>query len=140
MKKMSESVRIASMSDEDIRVALPAYDQTQLPKDVKIYSIDGPFFFGAAETFERTLAALHEDVRILIIRLGRVPFIDATAMNTLQEMITRLQKRHTRIMICEANPLVMKKLTQANITTQLGTENIHTDLASALRVIDSTLL
>lgn len=39
MKKMSESVQIASMSGEDIRVALPAYDQTQLPKDVKIYSI-----------------------------------------------------------------------------------------------------
>ena len=30
---------------------------------------------------QHTLAALHEDVRVLIIRLGRVLFIDATAMN-----------------------------------------------------------
>ncbi len=134
MKKMSESVQIVGMSDEEIGVALPAYDQAQLPKDVKIYSIDGPFFFGAAETFERTLAALHEDVRVLIIRLGRVPFIDATAMNALEEMIMRLQKRHTRIMICEANPLVARKLAQAGIASQLGVENIHADLAGALNV------
>ena len=46
-------------------------------------------------------------------------------------MITRLQKRHTRIMICEANPLVAKKLARAGITDLLGVENIHANLASA---------
>jgi SulP family sulfate permease len=136
MKRMSESVQVVGMSDEEIGIALPAHDPAQLPKGVKIYSIDGPFFFGAAETFERTLAALHEDVRVLIIRLGRVPFIDATAMNTLQEVITRLQKRHTRVMICEANPLVANKLAQAGIAGELGAENIHADLAGALRAIN----
>lgn len=38
----------------------------------------------------------------------------------LEEMITRLQKRHTRVMICGANPLVARKLAHAGITHQLA--------------------
>lgn len=135
MKRMSESVRIEDITAGEIEASLPEGAQGGLPQGVRIYSIDGPFFFGAAETFERTLAGLHEDVKVLIIRLGRVPFIDATAMHTFAEMIKLFQKRCTRIVICEANERVIHKLTQAHIIEQLGEGNVYPDLASALDAV-----
>ncbi|MBI2779253.1 MAG: STAS domain-containing protein [Gammaproteobacteria bacterium] len=135
MKRMSESVRIEDITAGEIEAALPEGAQGELPQGVRIYSIDGPFFFGAAETFERTLAGLHEDVKVLIIRLGRVPFIDATAMHTFGEMIKLFQKRRTRIVICEANERVIHKLTQAHIIERLGEGNVYPDLVSALDAV-----
>ena len=65
-----------------------------------VYRIDGPFFFGAAEKLESTLERAQLDVETVVIRLGRVPFMDATGMNTLSEIIQRFQRRRVRVMLC----------------------------------------
>lgn len=136
MKRMAESVRIEGINSEEIASLLPDYCVIGIPKGVQIYSIDGPFFFGTAETFENTLMTLNGDIRILIIRLARVPFIDATAMRAFREMITLFQKRHKRIIICEANERVTRKLSQTGILDQLGAENVYPDLLAALNAAE----
>ena len=138
MKRMAESVRIEGINSEEIATLLPDYCVIGIPKGVQIYSIDGPFFFGAAEAFENTMMELNGDIRVLIIRLARVPFVDATAMQTFHEMITLFQKRHKRIIICEANERVTRKLAQARILDQLGAENVYPDLLAALNAAEST--
>ena len=135
MRNMAQSVQIEEVNTSDVNAALTGDQPFTLPAGVQIYSIDGPFFFGAAESFERTLAGLHENVKVLIIRLGRVPFIDATAMHTFRQMISLFQKRRTRIMICEANVRVMRKLIHAKIMDKLGMENVFPDLASAINAL-----
>ena len=102
---------------------------------MQIYSIDGPFFFGAAETFERTLASLNADVTVLIIRLGRVPFIDATGIHSLKATIKLFQKRGARVIVCEANERVQKKLHLAGVDVMLGQANWQADLGSALQAV-----
>lgn len=136
MKRMAESVRIEGINDEEIAALLPDYCVVGIPKGVQIYSIDGPFFFGAAERFENTIMDLNGDINVLIIRLGRVPFVDATAMQSFREMIELFQKRHKRIIICEANERVNYKLNQARILEQLGEENSYPDLLSALNAAE----
>ncbi|MBI3344587.1 MAG: STAS domain-containing protein [Gammaproteobacteria bacterium] len=136
MKRMAESVRIEGINSEEIATLLPDYCVIGIPKGVQIYSIDGPFFFGAAETFENTMMELNGDIRVLIIRLARVPFVDATAMQTFHEMIELFQNKHKRIIICEANERVTRKLTQAGILDQLGAENVYPDLLAALNAAE----
>ncbi len=130
MKRMTESVKIEGAKDED----LIAFCPVGIPKGVQIYAIDGPFFFGAAETFERTMSGLHQDVRLLIIRLGRVPFMDATGIYALKATIKLFQKRGTRVVLCEANAQVLKKLGNAGLDRTLGNENLVPDLAAALKL------
>ncbi len=51
---------------------------------ISIYTIEGPLFFGAAQTFEQNiLATIHYRPKILILRMGKVPFIDTTGEATL---------------------------------------------------------
>ena len=52
-----------------------------------VYIIEGPFFFGAVENFEQALASTHTDPKALIIRLKRVPFMDITGLQALEEAV-----------------------------------------------------
>lgn len=102
------------------------------PKGVMIYSIDGPFFFGAVKRFERTMKALRTDIKVLIIRLGNTPFIDATGLVTFDKMLDLFRKKDLRILICEANDRVSLRLSQSHVLEHLGPENVFSDLESAL--------
>ncbi|WP_124948653.1 SulP family inorganic anion transporter [Sulfuriferula thiophila] len=131
MKQMTDSVKVTGDSEVDLAEFCPV----GVPKGVQIYSIDGPFFFGAAETFERTLASLNADVTVLIIRLGHVPFIDATGIHSLKATIKLFQKRGARVIVCEANERVQKKLHLAGVDAMLGQVNWQADLGSALQTV-----
>lgn len=116
MKRMSETVTIASESEASLSALCPV----GVPTGVQIYSIDGPLFFGAAATFERTLAGLHDQARVVIFRLGRVPFADATAMHALADVVRHFQQRHILVRVCEANPRLAGKLQAFGLMDKLG--------------------
>jgi sulfate permease, SulP family len=40
-------------------------------------------------------------VETVVIRLGKVPFMDTTGMHTLSEIIERLQRRGIRVLLVE---------------------------------------
>lgn len=128
MRRMANTVRVGvdEAGDDDA-------NGRRLPKGVSVYSIDGPFFFGAAETFERTMASLHAEVKTLIIRLDHVPFIDATAMHAFAQMLELFRKRGTRVVLCGALPLVSERLAQAGIVESLGAGNFYATYEEALR-------
>ncbi len=116
MKRMSETVRIEGETESNLAALCPV----GVPAGVQIYSIDGPLFFGAAATFERTLAGLHDKARVVIFRLGRVPFADATAMHALADVVRHFQQRHIRVRVCEANPRLAQKLRDFGLMEKLG--------------------
>ncbi|WP_203364071.1 sulfate permease [Bacillus sp. REN10] len=46
---------------------------------ISIYNVEGPLFFGAAQSFEQTIMkTIHYKPRVLLLRMGRVPFMDTT--------------------------------------------------------------
>lgn len=117
----------------DLATELSAAGLEALPDDVVVYGIDGPLFFGDAENLERALISSHTLPKVLIIRLGRVPFVDVTALNTLEEVATTLHKRGVRVMLSEANARVSGKLHNAGIDALLGDNAVHGTLSAALR-------
>ena len=130
--KMSESVEIQEQTDEQLAKECKDFNIPSLPKDLVVYAIDGPFFFGAAEIFEKTLALTHTDPKILIIRLRWVPFIDITGLETLEEIIQDIQSRGIRVIICGAKPKVETKLNKAGIISLLGKGNVFKEYSEAL--------
>jgi SulP family sulfate permease len=119
MRRMAETVRIEQQAFDD-----SAGEDVVLPHSVLVYRIDGPFFFGAAEKLERTLERLQLDVSTLVLRLGRVPFMDATGLNTLGEIVGRLKHRNVRVLLCGIHPSLRESLDGSGITTQVGESNL----------------
>lgn len=135
MRRMSASVEVQQQNGGDLVHELAAQGLSDLPPGVLVYLIEGPFFFGAVENFEHALLRTHLDPKALIIRLKRVPFMDITGLQTLEEAIQHLQKRHVRVVLCEANPRVMLKLERAKILGLLGEGGYHPTLAQALAAL-----
>jgi SulP family sulfate permease len=132
LHRMSTSVEVKQNSHEEIHQELRQSGMTALPPGVLVYSIDGPFFFGAVENFERALIGTHTSPQILIIRLRWVPYMDITGLQTLEEVIQDLQRRQIRVMLTGANPRVLAKLEKAGVIAMVGRQNYFPELSPAL--------
>jgi SulP family sulfate permease len=140
MRRMAESV---SVQQEVFGVApgtgagagSDAPPSTAWPDNVLVYRIDGPFFFGAAEKLESTVERAQLHVDTVVIRLGRVPFMDATGMHTLSEIIERLKRRRIRVMLVEIQPKLAETLRRAGVLALAGPGNVHPGLAAALAAL-----
>jgi len=135
MQRMTTAVEVRRHSEEGLVEELGDEMEGALPGDVMVYSIDGPFFFGAAETFERAVSQIHQDPRALVIRLMRVPFMDITGLNTLKEMVRQFTHRGVHVVLCGANARVRRKLQRAGITGGAGKTRLYADLKTALKHI-----
>ena len=115
LRRMSEVVETREVGSAALASELGAIGLTELPAGVMVYEIDGPMFFGAVDNFERALAQTGTDPQTLIIRLRRVPFVDITGLQTLEESIADLLKRNVNVILCEANARVFAKMKKTGI-------------------------
>ena len=78
--------------------------------DVVIYRITGAFFFGAAAAVGAVLDRISTRHRALIVDLSAVPFLDATAANTLEGLARKAAKRRVRVVLTGTNHEVRQEL------------------------------
>lgn len=95
-----------------------------LPDNVEVYEIDGPFFFGVANKFDDLMRELGNKADIRIIRMRKVPFIDATGLNNLENLCRKSQREKIQIILSGVSPDVKEKLEKSNIIEIVGNENI----------------
>ncbi len=123
MKRMSEAVVIEQHTHD--KLILETDDKNfKLPPKTVVFAMEGPFFFGAAQHLESALENVHGHAEILVLRLAKVPFIDATAMQSLWDLLDTCKQHHTRLVLCEARPNVIKKLKTAGLIGKIGKENV----------------
>jgi SulP family sulfate permease len=131
MRRMADAVSVEAQTDTHARSenGVPA---PSTPNGVVIYSIEGPFFFGAAEKLERTLAHIQRRASTLVLRMGNVPFVDATGMSAIGEMIADFQRHGATVLLVELRPNVRYKLERSGVIEQVGRENVIDTLDEAL--------
>ncbi len=139
LRRMATSVEIRQATEQELTQEYAHKGLINLPSEVLVFTVEGPFFFGAVENFERALAGTHTDPQHLIIRLKWVPFIDITGLQTLEEVIGDLQKRGVNVMISGANSRVAGKLMKAGIIELIGEANHFTSFDDAVLFIQSIL-
>jgi anti-anti-sigma regulatory factor len=133
LRRMADSVEVRPASLEDLSPELARHGLAELPRDTLVYTIDGPFFFGAVENFERALAAADGDPQTLVFYLRWVPFIDITGLQTLEEVIRSFRARGVRVLLAGANARVQAKLTRAGVLPLVETAASFPTLGEALR-------
>jgi sulfate permease, SulP family len=93
------------------------YDESlSADPDVVVYRITGAFFFGAAAAIGTVLDRISTRHRALIVDLSAVPFLDATAANTLEGLARKASKRNVRVVLTGANAEVRRELAVHGVT------------------------
>jgi len=132
MRRMADSVNVEQHIEELPDSGTPG--SPAIPEDdgVLIYSIEGPFFFGAAEKLERSLEHIHRATTTLILRMGNVPFVDATGIFAIEEIITDFRRHGATVLLVEVRPNVRYKLDRGGVIAHVGPDNVIDTLAQAL--------
>ncbi|QIL90877.1 STAS domain-containing protein [Microbulbifer sp. SH-1] len=135
LRRMAASVEVSQATSGEINRELSRVGEKNIPDSTLVFTVEGPFFFGAVENFERALANTHTDPEFLIIRLKWVPFIDVTGLQTLEEVIQALHKREVTVLLSGANSRVDGKLRKAGIVALIGEEHYFPTFDQSVRYI-----
>lgn len=118
LRRMAASVETREVGEDHLEREFSGAHALKRPDGVMVYEIDGPMFFAAIENFERVLKHTKSDPETLVIRLRRVPFIDATGLQSIEEAVSDFHRRGVHVVLCEANARVTEKLRKAKIIDQ----------------------
>lgn len=135
LRRMSDAVETLPVDETELHTELARHGIQHLPSDLFVYEIAGPMFFGAVENFERALVQTQADPKFLIIRLRRVPFMDITGIQVLEEVIQKLRLRGIRVMLCEANERVRAKLERAGVINEGADDDYEEHLIQAIKKV-----
>lgn len=124
VRRMSQSIQVSVETEDSLQSEFSNQGITSLPKDTLVYSIQGPFFFGAAEMLQQTLLSIHQNPKTIVFRLKNVPFMDITGLKTFYEVIQTYQKNNITVYLCEANERVTKKLLRAGFLNIIEEDHI----------------
>ncbi len=110
----------------------PRFKPQDIPAGVMVYSIDGPFFFGAANQFQEALSRVADPPKVVILRLRDVPYLDATGLHALESAIEGLRHRGTRVMVSAIQSQPLDMLERVGAVGRIGDDNLFRDTQSAL--------
>ena len=143
MKRMAETTNVSVLSDEidpnadsDVQGNL---DHLTIPEGVKVYEINGPYFFGIGNKFEEMMGDMGGRAKVRIIRMRKVPFIDSTGVHNLQNMCRMCSQMGVKVVLSGVNPQVMKVLENAGMDDVVGKENICSHINLALKRAEEIL-
>ena len=132
MRRMADSVNV----EQQMEIKDPASDSTldALPANsgIVIFNIDGPVFFGAAEKLERTLEHIQRPATTLILRMGNVPFVDATGIFAIEEIVSDFKRHGAVVLLAEVRSNVRHKLERGGVIAHVGAENVIDTFEPAL--------
>jgi SulP family sulfate permease len=132
MRRMADSVNIERQNDPPPGSGPADLPMTPATNGVVVYSIEGPVFFGAAEKLDRTLAHIQRPATTLILRMGNVPFVDATGIFAIEEIITDFKRHGATVLLVELRSNVRYKLERGGVVSHVGEENVIDSLEQAL--------
>jgi sulfate permease, SulP family len=125
--KMLEKETGESIVDEE------AIGNYSIPKEVEVFEITGPLFFGAAYKFKDAMRVIEKLPKVLIIRMRQVPIIDATGIKTLEEVYKESKYRGTKLILSEVcSEQVLGELKSARLLFAIGKANVTDSFEKAL--------
>jgi len=139
LRRMSDAVETLPVDETELSTELARHHIDKLPRGLVVYEIAGPMFFGAVENFERALVETHTQPNALVIRLRRVPFMDITGIQVLEEVAATLRKRGVTVVLCEANERVKGKLLRAGVIQEAPSATYADHLADAVHTASRDL-
>jgi sulfate permease, SulP family len=104
-----------------------------IPEKVEVFEITGPLFFGAAYKFKDAMRFIENAPKVLIIRMRKVPIIDATGVKTLKDVCKESNQRGEKLILSEVHsPQIVNELKEGTLLFLIGKANITNTFQEAI--------
>ena len=111
----------------------------KLGEKVYIKHLDGPLFFGFASQFQEMIKVLPE-VRVVVIRMDKVPYIDQSGFYAMEEAVLDLQGLGIKVVFTGLHGQPREMLEKFNLVPGLVADAYcFEDFASAVKWLEGYL-
>lgn len=141
IRRMSDISNVSAITGELSRDKNDVEDPDSIksrnvPANVVVFEIQGPFFFGAVDGFrDMAMSFSPKGIRTVILRMRMVPAIDATGLTVLADFVQLCRKKKLNVILSgvAADSQPMRAFDHFDLTREIGAENIcpHIDVALA---------
>jgi len=138
MKRMSDHPEALPLPLKEEEEEMPI-SKKEIPKEIEIYEIEGPFFFGMADTLKDVLSSIEKPPKVFILRLRKVPVIDASGLFALKEFYLKCKRQETTLMLSGVQKGPLKTLRKFGLNTLIGEEHIFSNIDAALKASQKLL-
>ncbi|MDR1613014.1 MAG: SulP family inorganic anion transporter, partial [Planctomycetota bacterium] len=107
-------------------------DYRDIPREIDVFEISGPFFFAASRQYQQVLQNIGAASQAVVIRMRHVPFIDSTGIRYFRDSLQFMRRQGRSVYLCGVREPVMKDLNRFGIADLIGRENILPTFGSAL--------
>ncbi len=139
LKKMTDSTTVEACKlliseDEDD----PEIKDSELlfrddvPDDVAIFEINGPFFFGISDALNEELRQLPKPPKVFILRMHKVPIIDASGIHALKKFKAKCDAQGILFCLSGVRKEVQELLKRSEVEKTVGKEHIFKTIEEAL--------
>ena len=134
IKRMSDETSVNGWKYIDPDTDEDGIDLRVVPKDVRVYEISGPLFFGAADKIPEIM--LKDYTRCLILRMRAVPSLDSTALNALELLYKKCEKQGVRLIFSHVNEQPLQVMRKAGFYDKVGEDNFCNHIDEALKAAE----
>ncbi len=103
-----------------------------IPKDVLVYEIEGPLFFGTVRKFELAVEQAGVEYKALILRMRDTIYLDAGGLRALEQCKAACDRKGVTIILSGIHTQPYMLLEKSGLADKLGRENIFDNIAGAL--------
>lgn len=109
----------------------------EIPANVEVFDVQGPFFFGAVEQFkDRVFRSVEHDVDYILLRLRLVPALDASGLHALEDFQQYCARRNITLLLCGVQAQPMKVIRRdKQFIERLTMDNVCENIDTALERI-----
>lgn len=104
----------------------------EIPEEVAIYRIHGPFLFGSTDKLDVVFEELDELPRLMILRLRDMTAIDATGLHAIESLADRLHATGRTLLLCGMRDQPKAMMERAEFQEHIGKANIVPHVQAAL--------
>ena len=131
MKRMADVTEAHAWVDVDDEDTDPDNIRLKrIPANTRVFEINGPMFFAAADKFGYMLD--DTDIDVLVIRMRNVPAIDASGVASLSDIVKRCTKHEVSVVFSHVNEQPMHAMEKAGLVDTLGKDNFCDHIDTAL--------
>ena len=103
-----------------------------IPDDVAIYRIHGPFLFGSTDKLLDLESQLDALPAVVILRLRNMTAIDGTGLHALEAFADLLQRNGRTLLLCGMRDQPARMMARAEFHEHIGTDNLLPSVEAAL--------
>lgn len=126
MREMAEMTKVTDITSGK-RV-----NEEGLPAGWRVFKINGPLFFAAADRIFGELAELSRNVRGIILYMDGVTVLDAGGLSALNKLIATCQNDGTRIVVADLQSQPQRTLARGGVGPVEGVLQFTSTLREAL--------